>query len=186
MAKTKEMTKVENKPKTTKKLETLEELTKERDALILEVEDTQKKLSEATYGINFDNIPNITRVMKHIDKNTKWTIKDAALTINLYDNLKLEKARIKAEETKEVNVMLNSLDLNSLYKSLTTCEGYGIETAKTFLTLLTNLGSQISNAMQEMTEANKEVQTKHVALGELDKAIEDMSTEKVEADEVIE
>ena len=186
MAKIKDITKVENTPKTTKKLETLEELTTERDILVTEVEALQVKLAEATYGMDFDNVANITRVMKHLDKSTKWTIKDAALTINLYDNLKLEKARIKAEDTKEIKVMLNSLDLNSLYKSLTACEGYGIETAKAFLTLLTNLGSQISDAMQQMAEANKEIQHLHVQLAELDKAVQNMSTEKVEADEIIE
>jgi len=173
------MKKVENTPKT------LEEVTETRDNLVTEVEAKQTELAEAKYGITFDNTKDITRVMKHVDKSTTWTIKDAALIINLYDNIKLEKARIKAEDA-EPTVNLGAIDLNSLYKALTTADGNGIEAARSFITLLTNIGSQISSAMQEMADANKEVQEMHIQLAELDTAIDEMSTEKVEADEVIE
>lgn len=186
MAKTKQMTVVENKNETTKELKTLKELTTERDSLVKEVEALQVSLAEAKYEVDFDNVSNITSIMKHLDKSTKWTIQDAALHITLYDNLKLEKARIKADEEEGVKILLNTLDLNSLYKSLTTCEGYGISSAKAFLKILTNVGSQISDAMNKMQEANKEIQAMHLQLSELDKAVEDMSTEKVEADEVVE
>lgn len=172
------MKKVEDTPKT------LEELTATRDALVSEVEEKQTELAEAKYGITFDTVANISRVMKHIDKSTTWTLKDAALTINLYDNLKIEKARIKAEDA-EPTVNLGAIDLNSLYKSLTAVEGTGIEAARSFITLLTNIGSQISATMQEMGDANKAIQEMHIQLAELDAAVEDASTEKVEADEVI-
>jgi hypothetical protein len=172
------MKKVEDTPKT------LEELTTTRDNLVTEVEAKQTELAEAKYGIKFDNVANISRVMKHLDKSTSWTLKDAALIINLYDNLKLEKARIKAEDA-EPTANLGAIDLNSLYKSLTSVEGTGIEAARGFITLLTNIGSQISATMQEMGDANKAIQEMHIQLAELDAAVEDASTEKVEADEVI-
>jgi hypothetical protein len=173
------MKKVENTPKT------LEELTTTRDNLVTEVESKQTELAEAKYGIKFDTVANISRIMKHLDKSTSWTLKDAALIINLYDNLKIEKARIKAEDA-EPTVNLGTIDLNSLYKALTTVEGTGIEAARSFITLLTNIGSQISGAMQEMGDANKVIQEMHIQLAELDGTIDEMSTEKVEADEVIE
>ena len=176
------MKKVENTPKTPL---TLEEVTATRDGLVVEVEAKQTELADAKYGITFTDAKDISRVMKHLDKNTSWTIKDAALVINLYDNLKLEKARIKAEGA-EPTVNLGAIDLNSLYKSLTTADGNGIEAARTFITLLTNIGSQISSAMQEMAEANQAIQGMHVELAELDAAVEELSTEKVEADEIIE
>jgi|TARA_R110002096_G_scaffold58655_1_gene147585 hypothetical protein len=186
MTKIKTMTKVEKTPKTTKKVETIEELTATRDAAIVDLEEKQVKLTESKYSMDFDNVANISRVMKHLDKSTKWMIKDAALTINLYDNIKLEKARIKALGEEKTIVELGAVDLNTLYKSLTVCEGYGIENAKAFITLLTNLGSQISSAMEKLSVDNQKIQGMHVELAELDKAIEDMSTEKVEADEIIE
>ena len=171
------MKKVENTPKTPL---TLEEVTATRDGLVADVETKQTELADAKYGITFDDTKDISRVMKHLDKNTNWTIKDAALVINLYDNLKLEKARIKAEDAEP------TANLNSLYKSLTTADGNGIEAARTFITLLTNIGSQISSAMQKMAEANQAIQGMHVELAELDAAVEELSTEKVEADEIIE
>ena len=176
------MKKVENTPKTPL---TLEEVTATRDGLVVEVEAKQTELADAKYGITFTDAKDISRVMKHLDKNTNWTIKDAALVINLHDNLKLEKARIKAEGS-EPTANLGAIDLNSLYKSLTTADGNGIEAARTFITLLTNIGSQISSAMQEMAEANQAIQGMHVELAELDAAVEELSTEKVEADEIIE
>jgi len=180
MAKIKEMTTVENKPKT------LEELTKERDTFEKEVNKVQEKLAKEKYSVDFDSTANITKILKHLDKNCKWTIKDAALLLNLYDNIKIEKVRIRAEEEKGAKVMLNSIDLNSLYKSFASFEGIGMVDARSFITLLTDIGSQISDAMEKMAKANKEIQSMHIQLGELDKAIEDMSTEKVEADEIVE
>ncbi len=182
MTKITKMKKVENTAKTPL---TLEEVTKTRDNLVTKVEAKQIELSSAKYGITFDDVKDISRVMKHLDKNTNWTIKDAALVINLHDNLKLEKARIKAEGS-EPTANLGAIDLNSLYKSLTTAEGNGIEAARIFITLLTNIGSQISEAMQKMAEANQSIQGMHVELAELDAAVEELSTEKVEADEIIE
>ena len=179
MAKIKQM-------KTVEKIKTVEELTIDRDNLLTEVEAIQKKLAEEKYPMDFDNVSNITKVLKHLDKNTKWTIKDCALAINLYDNIKLEKSRISGSEDKKIIVNLAAVDLNTLYKSLTECEGYGVENAKGFLRILTNLGSQISMAMESMQNANKDVQKMHVTLGEMDSSIEAMSIEKVEADEIIE
>jgi hypothetical protein len=174
---------------TNKTPKTLEELTTLRDNLVVDVEAKQQSIIDAKYSINFEGTENVSRVMKYVDKNSKWTIKDAALIINLYDNLKLEKSRINSEdstETEDNSVMLGAIDLNTLYKSLTTVEGTGISSARNFITLLTNVGSQISTAMQSMGDSNKEIQMIHVELAELDSKIEELSAEKVEADEVIE
>ena len=74
MTKIKTMTKVEKTPKTTKKVETIEELTATRDAAIVDIEEKQVKLTESKYSMDFDNVANISRVMKHLDKSTKWMI----------------------------------------------------------------------------------------------------------------
>jgi len=178
------MTKIKQMTNETPK--TVDELTTLRDNLVTEVEAKQTSLVDAKYSIDFDGMENVSRVMKYVDKNSKWTIKDAALIINLYDNLKLEKAKAKAEDTESNSVELGAIDLNTLYKSLTTVEGTGISSARNFITLLTNVGSQISTAMQSMGDSNKEIQMMHVELAELDSKIEELSAVKVEADEVIE
>jgi hypothetical protein len=50
--------------------------------------------------------------------------------------------------------------------------------------LLTNVGAQISAALNEMAEANKVIQEKHVALAELDVAIDEAEKPEVEVEEI--
>jgi hypothetical protein len=71
-----------------------------------------------------------------------------------------------------------------LYQVLTNINGTGIESARTFTRLLTNVGKQITDAMQSMAADNKAIQEIHVQLAELDAAIDELSKETVEADEI--
>ena len=136
----------------------------------------QVELAEKLYAVEFEEVANITSILKQIDKSYGWTIKNAAYVISLYDNLKANKVAItKSGDTATVE--LNSLDLNTLYQVLTNINGTGIE-------LLTNVGKQITDAMQSMAADNKAIQEIHVQLAELDAAIDELSKETVEADEI--
>lgn len=150
-----------------------------------EVNEAQQALADATYSIDLENMQNINALLKQIDKTYKWTIKNAALVINLYDNLKVAKAAITATESTDFNVEISALDLNTLYQVLTNIEGVGVESARTFTRLLANVGSQISTSMEAMTEANREIHKKHVELGELDAKVRELSEETVSADEIV-
>jgi len=165
-----------------------EELVEKRAQLEAELNETQEKLATATYAVDFENISNLKAVLKQIDKSYKWDIKNAALVINLYDNLNAARVAIQKTEDSSSSVNLKALDLNTLYKVLTSVEGIGIESAKTFTRLLTNVGKQITDAMNQMAEANKAVQHGHVELAELDAAIDELTkqsaAEEVEAEEI--
>lgn len=161
-----------------------EELIAKRTQLENEVNETQQKLADAKYDVDFESLSNIKAVLKQMDSAYTWNIKNAALTINLYDNLKVAKIAIQKTGDESAVVGLSSLDLNTLYQVLTNIEGTGIEAARTFTKLLTNVGAQITEAMNQMAEANKEVQAQHVALAELDAEIDALSKETVEADEI--
>lgn len=167
-----------------------EELVKTRAKLESELNETQDALANKTYTVDFENISNLKAVLKQIDKSYKWDIKNAAFVINLYDNLNAARVAIQKTEDGNFGVELKALDLNTLYKVLTGIEGVGIEAAKTFTRLLTNVGKQITDAMNQMAEANKEVQQGHVELAELDAAIDELTkqdaAEEVEADEITE
>ena len=67
---------------------------------------------------------------------------------------------------------------------ITNITGTGIEGAKTFTRLLTNVGAQISAALNEMAEANKVIQEKHVALAELDVKIDEAEQPEVAVEEI--
>jgi hypothetical protein len=148
-----------------------------------EVNEKQEQLAKATYSVDFENVSNITAILKQIDKSYQWSIKNAALVINLHDTLKVNKVAIQKAGDLPV-VELGAYDLNTLYQVLTNINGTGIESARTFTKLLTNVGAQITTAMEEMSDANKEVQEIHVALAELDAKITELSKETLEADEI--
>jgi enoyl-[acyl-carrier-protein] reductase (NADH) len=149
-----------------------------------EVNEAQQALADSTYSIDLENIKNINALLKQIDSTYNWTIKNAALVINLYDNLKVAKAAIRATDNTEVIVEISGMNLNTLYQVLTNIEGTGIESARTFTRLLANVGSQISASMEEMAESNREIQKMHVELAELDAKVRELSEETVSADEI--
>tara|TARA_B110000093_G_scaffold26628_2_gene25993 strand:+ start:1975 stop:2484 length:510 start_codon:yes stop_codon:yes gene_type:complete len=149
-----------------------------------EVNEAQQALADSTYSIDLENIKNINALLKQIDSTYNWTIKNAALVINLYDNLKVAKAAIRATDEAEVIVEISGMNLNTLYQVLTNIEGTGIESARTFTRLLANVGSQISASMEEMAESNREIQKMHVELAELDAKVRELSEETVSADEI--
>jgi hypothetical protein len=155
-----------------------------RAQLEIEVNEAQKDLAEKKYSVNLENIQNINAILKQIDKNYEWSIKNAAFVINLYDALADQKRQFQIEDKGESTVQLNGVQLNQLYTIITNITGTGIEAAKTFTRLLTNVGAQISNALNEMAEANKVIQEKHVALAELDVEIEKAEKPEVAVEEI--
>ena len=141
-------------------------------------------IKNAMYEVDFVKDSNINNLSKLIDKGLEWTIKEAALHVNLYENLKSEKARLKDETSKLVR--LSNIDLNTLYTSLTSLKGCGIEKAKSFLRLLTEIGNNISEQMNKMASNNQVVQEKNQKLSELDSVITSMENPPIEADEITE
>ena len=162
---------------------TKDQLIANRVELENEANEKQANLATTLYAVEFEEVANITSILKQIDKSYGWTIKNAAYVISLYDNLKANKVAItKSGDTATVD--LNSLDLNTLYQVLTNINGTGVESARTFTRLLTNVGKQITDAMQSMAADNKAIQEIHVQLAELDAGIDQLSKETVEADEI--
>lgn len=173
-----------------KKQETneLENLKALRTELETNVSAAQTELSQKDFPVDFESLSNINRVLKHLNDDVNWNTKNAALLVNLNDNLKVEKQRINAEvlaskqtkkeleEGQESTVYLKPVDLNTLYQSLLSVNSTGIESARNYIKLLTNIGAQISAAMQEMTEENKKIQALHAELGDLDKKIIEFGT----------
>lgn len=164
---------------------TLEDLKSLRAELEKQTAEKQVELSQRTYAVNFENSSNITKVLNHLNKDVAWSSKNAALLVSLNDNLKNEKTRLTIEvnlaksekrtleEGFDSTVYLKAMDLNTLYQSLLSVQSTGIESARNYVRLLTNVGAQITEAMQAMAESNKEIQNLHVELAELDAKIEE-------------
>lgn len=163
---------------------TKDDLIQRRVELENQVNEKQQEIADRKYSVDFENISNITAVIKQIDKSYRWSIKNATLVINLYDTLKNTKAAIQRSEDTNFSVELTSIELNTLYQVLTNIDGIGVESARTFVRILTNVGSQISESMESLAAANREVQELHAPLAELDARIAELSKETVEADEI--
>ncbi len=167
--------------KTTEKATiTVEDLQKLRTELEQQAAEKQVELAQRTYEVDFETVENITRVLKHLNQDVTWNMKNAAVLINLSDSLHAEKARISAEQkvNKEAAsvVVLRQVDINTLYQSLTAVQSTGIESARLYVRLLTNIGAQITVAMQTMATANQEIQSLHVELAELDAKLDEETT----------
>lgn len=178
---------------------TLEDLTALRTELENAAAAKQIELAEQTYSVNFEETGNITKVLNHLNKDVSWSSKNAALLVNLHDNLKNEKTRLTIESNLAKNekrtlsaeeaatVQLKQIDLNTLYQSLLAIQSTGVESARTYVRLLTNIGGQITEAMKTMAEANKQIQSLHVELAEIDAKITEQETpQTVATDETVE
>ena len=88
------------------------------------------------------------------------------------------------EETTEdytPTLQLKAYELNGLYQALLNVRGTGVENARKFVKMLTLVGESVTNAMNELTEANKEVSDLHIRLKDLDVNIDSLeNTEEVE------
>jgi hypothetical protein len=166
------------------KAKTLSQLKDLRAQLEIEVNEAQTELATREYSVNLENTQNINAILKQIDKSYEWNIKNAAFLINLYDSITDQKKINANAEEKTSVILLNSMQLNTLYTVLTNISGTGIESARTFTRLLTNVGAQISEALKQTADDNKVVQQKHVELAELDIAIEKDSKPTVEVEEL--
>lgn len=166
----------------TKSLKDLKDL---RAKLEVEVNELQKELAEREYSVDIENATNLNAILTQIDKSYEWNIKNAAFLINLYDSLQDQrKINLNAKESEKTTVvLLNSMQLNTLYTVLTNISGVGIESARRFTKLLTNVGAQITDALNEMADNNKAIQQRHVELAELDLEIEKASQPTVEVEQ---
>lgn len=159
----------------------LEDLKKLREQLEKEATEKQVELAKRKYEVNFENLANLTKVLAHLNKDVTWSTKNAALLVSLSDALWDEQARLKAEGAKDSAIVhLKQVDINTLYQSLLAVQSTGIESARNYVKLLTNIGAQITEAMQKMAAANEEIQSIHVELADVDRKIDSLEQPELE------
>jgi hypothetical protein len=166
------------------KAKSTNELKDLRAQLEIEVNELQTELATREYSVDIENASNLNAILTQIDKSYGWNIKNAAFLINLYDTLNDQKKINTNSKEKSTEISLNSMQLNTLYTVLTNINGVGIEAARRFTKLLTNVGSQITEALKEMADNNKVIQEKHVQLAELDITIDKAEQPTVEVEQI--
>ena len=166
----------------------LKDLQEKRNTLEAEVLELQKTNATQVFNVTLDDVKMVKTIQDHLNKGYTWKTQNAAVIVTLYDRLTEEKKRLKAEETEDVKpvLKLKAHELNGLYQALLNVEGLGVENARRFIRMLTNVGESVTLAMKELSELNKEVTDMHLELNELDKEIEEASKapEEVKLEEV--
>ena len=124
-----------------------------------------KLLQTKGYAIKLDDIKDAKSLLKHLEKNVKWTHSDAPLFIAVYQKLK---DAIAAGLNESNELILDGPALNSLYQLLLKSEGVGYFTVRDYISLLTTVGEGISNAMRKLSNDQAQLRTIHTNLSAID------------------
>ena len=140
---------------------------KERQkALIEEIDAIQTEAAQKRFEIKFDSAKSIKVVQDHLNKGYTWKTQNAAVVVSLYDQFKTQSKALTPES--EPTISLRGHELNALYQALLNVEGVGIENARRFITMLTNVGEAVGVAMQELSTLNSTLSDLHAELSEVD------------------
>lgn len=136
--------------------------------------EIQKQNQSTEFSVELNEIHDIKRIMTHLDKGYKWKTNNAALVVKLYDSLKEQYSHYKHSSANfdKITITLPGYELNALYQALINVEGYGIEKARNFLRLLTNIGQSVSDAMTVLGDMNSDIQTIHQHLQMVDEKLQ--------------
>ena len=134
--------------------------------LATEIDAMQTEASQKRFEIKFDSIKSIKTVQEHLNKGYTWKTQNAAVVVSLYDQFKTQSKGFTAET--EPVISLRGHELNALYQALLNVEGTGIENARRFITMLTQVGEAVGIAMQELSAMNIKLNEMHAELGEVD------------------
>ena len=110
--------------------------------LAVEIDAMQTEAAEKRFEIKFDSLKSIKTVQDHLNKGYSWKTQNAAVIVSLYDQFKTQ-AKALAPDAETV-ISLRGHELNALYQALLNVEGTGIENARRFITMLTQIGEEVA------------------------------------------
>lgn len=144
----------------------------------LEVQATKLQEASATreFNLTVTDSTELKQILKFIDKSYTWQSKNAALAVHVYDSIK--EANRNAEVTEGgLDLTLSATIMTGLYNILLNIEGQGVESARSFVRVLTNVGEQVTNALNILGEDNKEIQELHSKIHELEQQLAEQENE---------
>lgn len=159
----------------------LETLKTKRTELIEKLDELQTESAERLFEIELDDRKQIKTIMEHLNKGFTWKTQNAAVVVALYDQLKKQNKELTSSEEEATVIKLKAHELNGLYQALLNVEGVGVESARRFITMLTNVGETVTNAMSVLGEMNKEISDMHAELDATEREIAELeNVEEVE------
>ena len=163
-------------------------LQEKRKEIVESLDAKQVESAEKRFNINFENIKMVKTLMDHLNKGYTWKTSNAAVLVTLYDQLKNQhKELTNSEEELEVfTIALRGHELNALYQALLNVEGVGITNARRFITMLTQVGQTVGEAMEELATMNAESNTLHTELQEIETELKNEANKPEEVEPELE
>ena len=159
----------------------LETLKTKRTELIEKLDELQTESAERLFEIELDDRKQIKTIMEHLNKGFTWKTQNAAVVVALYDQLKKQNKELTNSEDEATILKLKAHELNGLYQALLNVEGVGVEAARRFITMLTNVGETVTNAMSVLGDMNKQISEMHAELDATEREIAELeNAEEVE------
>jgi len=152
-------------------------LQKRQKELVVEIDAMQTEAAEKRFLVKFDSLKSIKTVQDHLNKGYTWKTQNAAVVVSLYDQFKKQAKDLTTES--EAVISLRGHELNALYQALLNVEGVGIENARRFITMLTQIGEAVGVAMQELSDMNSQLNAMHTELAEIDAQLDASRVEAV-------
>jgi len=163
-------------------------LQEKRKEIVESLDAKQVESAEKRFNINFENIKMVKTLMDHLNKGYTWKTSNAAVLVTLYDQLKNQhKELTNSEEELEVfTIALRGHELNALYQALLNVEGVAITNARRFITMLTQVGQTVGEAMEELATMNAEINTLHTELQEIETELKNEANKPEEVEPELE
>jgi len=162
----------------------LETLKTKRTELIEKLDELQTESAEKLFEIELDDRKQIKTIMEHLNKGFTWKTQNAAVVVALYDQLKKQNKELTNSEEEATVIKLKAHELNGLYQALLNVEGVGVESARRFITMLTNVGETVTNAMSVLGDMNKEISEMHAELDATEREIAELENAEEEEPEL--
>lgn len=144
---------------------TAKELVEMQDDLSNQAGEMGNELAAKRYPVNFGKDKLVVNIMKYLEKHAKWKHSEVPMLISCYLSLK----DIKEEGLDDDGMaQMGQNDLNTLYQTFLRGEGVGYFDARKHLTLITEIGQPVTDAMQMLGKNNEALRDIHTKLSVLD------------------
>tara|TARA_R110001592_G_scaffold192795_5_gene439749 strand:+ start:6353 stop:6997 length:645 start_codon:yes stop_codon:yes gene_type:complete len=141
------------------------ELVEMQDDLSNQAGELGNKLAAMKYPVKFGKDKLVVNIMKYLEKNAKWKHQDVPMLISCYLSLKdIKENGLDDDGMGE----MGQNDLNTLYQTFLKGEGTGYFEARKHLTLITEIGQPVTDAMQVLGKNNEELRDIHTKLSIID------------------
>ena len=146
-----------------------------------QVTDMQVESANQEFVLTVQDSTQLKDILRLIDKNYTWNSKNAALTVHVYDTIKLAAASDVVTVTEGgIEIPLKATIMTGLYNILLNIENTGVEAARKVTRILTNVGQDVSAAMQKVAEDNEEIKKLHLELQQLEQQLAEQENETSE------